>query len=86
MFGISTDDVATQKRFKEELKLPYSLLSDADGTVAKQYSGTMAVVGLASRANVVIGQDGKVVQVVAGKDAIDAGGAVASCPVRKKAG
>lgn len=86
IFGVSTDDVATQKKFKEELKLPYSLLSDADGKVAKQYSGTIAVVGLASRANVVIGQDGKVIQIVEGGDAVDPTGAIASCPLRKKGG
>ena len=51
-------DVETQKRFKAELKLPYPLLSDEGGKVAKQYAGTMAVVGVANRANFVIGQDG----------------------------
>ena len=48
--GISTDDRATQKRFKEENQLPYPLLSDAGGKVADQYGGTMPVFGVANRA------------------------------------
>jgi peroxiredoxin Q/BCP len=84
VFGVSTDDVATQKRFKDELKLPYSLLSDPGGKVASKYGGTMAVIGLASRANFVIGQDGKVAQVVEGGDAVDPNSAIAACPLRKK--
>jgi len=85
VFGVSTDDVATQKRFRDELKLPYPLLSDAGGKVARQYAGTMAVVGLASRANYVIGQDGKVAQVVLGGDAVDPSSAIAGCPLKKPA-
>jgi peroxiredoxin Q/BCP len=81
--GISVDDVATQKRFKEEMKLPYPLLSDKDGAVAKQYAGTMPLVGVASRANFVIGQDGVVREVVEGGDAVDPTSAIKSCPLRR---
>jgi len=83
VFGISTDSVETQKKFRAEYKLPYPLLSDADGKVSKAYVGTMPVIGLANRANVVIGQDGKVDAVVEGGDAVDPNGAIASCPLRK---
>jgi thioredoxin-dependent peroxiredoxin len=82
--GISTDSVETQKKFKTELKLPYELLSDEGGKVAKQYAGTMAVVGVANRANFVIGQDGLVKEIVAGGDAVDPTSAIAACPLRKK--
>lgn len=84
VFGISTDSVETQKKFKTEYKLPYSLLSDPDGSVAKQYSGTMPVVGVANRANFVIGQDGKIADIVEGGDAVDPNSAIAACPLRKK--
>jgi peroxiredoxin Q/BCP len=84
VFGVSTDTVETQKKFKAEYQLPYSLLSDPDGKVAKQYSGTIAVVGLASRANFVIGQDGKIAQIVEGGDAVDPNAAIAACPLRRK--
>jgi peroxiredoxin Q/BCP len=81
--GISVDDVATQKRFKAEQKLPYPLLSDAGGKVASQYAGTMAVVGVANRANFVVGQDGLVKDIVLGGDAVDPGQVIAACPLRK---
>jgi thioredoxin-dependent peroxiredoxin len=84
VLGISVDDVATQLRFKAEYKLPYPLLSDVGGKVADQYTGTMPVVGYAKRSNVVIGQDGRVVQVIEGSDAIDPNGAIALCPLKKK--
>jgi thioredoxin-dependent peroxiredoxin len=83
VLGISTDDVETQKRFKAELKLPYPLLSDSGGKVAKQYAGTMALVGVANRANFVIAQDGVVKEIVAGSEAVDPGSAIAACPLRK---
>lgn len=86
MLGISVDPVATQKKFKEELKLPYTLLSDEGGKVAAQYGGKVPVVGLANRATFVIEQDGTVKEVVSGGDAIDPGSAIAACPVRKGGG
>lgn len=82
--GISTDDVATLKRFKDENKLPYPLLSDAGGKVAQQYGGTIAVIGLASRATFVLQKDGTVKEIVTGSAAIDPTGAIASCPLHKK--
>lgn len=33
VFGISTDDVETQRKFKQKYRLNHSLLSDADGSV-----------------------------------------------------
>ncbi len=84
VLGISVDDVATQRKFKAEYRLPYPLLSDTGGKVADQYTGTMPVVGYANRSNVVIDQDGTVVQIVAGSDAVDPNGAIALCPLKKK--
>ena len=79
MVAISTDDVATLKRFKAELKLPYPLLSDAGGKVAAQFAGTMPVVGVAKRANFVLEKDGKVKEVIEGGDAVDPSAAVKAC-------
>jgi peroxiredoxin Q/BCP len=84
--GISTDSVKTQKKFKDEYKLPYPLLSDEGGKVAKQYGGTIPVVGLANRATFVVAQDGTVKQIVTGSDAVDPAGAITSCPIGKKHG
>jgi thioredoxin-dependent peroxiredoxin len=81
--AISVDDVATQKKFKDENKLPYTLLSDAGGKVASRYGGLMPG-GLANRATYVLDKDGTVKEIVTGKDAIDPGGAIAMCPLHKK--
>lgn len=82
--GISTDGVEKQKKFKDEHQLPFPLLSDEDGKVAKQYGGTIPVVGLANRATYVIAQDGRIAQIVTGSAAIDPAGAITSCPIGKK--
>ena len=37
VFGISVDSFASHKRFREELKLPFDLLSDWDREVSKRY-------------------------------------------------
>lgn len=82
--GISTDSVETQKKFKDQYKLPYPLLSDADGKVADQYGGRIPVVGRANRATYVIGADGIIKEIVAGSAAIDPNSAIAACPLHKK--
>ena len=82
MVGISTDDGATQKRFKVENQLPFPLLSDARGKVAKKYGGTF--LGFANRATFVVERDGKVKEIVKGNDAIDPRGAIAACGLPQK--
>lgn len=83
MVAISTDDVATLKRFKAETKAPYPLLSDPGGKVASQWVGLMPLVKVAKRANFVVGQDGVVKEVIEGGDAIDSTAAVNACPAAK---
>jgi peroxiredoxin Q/BCP len=82
--GVSTDDVATQKRFKDENQLPFPLLADAGGKVAKKYGGTVVLIGIANRVTFVIGQDGIVKEIVEGSDAINPTGAIAACPLPQK--
>jgi peroxiredoxin len=77
--AISTDDVATLKRFKAETKAPYPLLSDAGGKVAAQYVGLVPVVGVSKRANFVVGKDGRVKEVTEGQGAVDPTAAVNAC-------
>ncbi len=81
MVGISTDDVATQKRFREENQLPFPLLADSGGKVAKAYGGTL--LGFANRATFVVERDGKVTEVVTGNDAIDPKASIAACPLTR---
>lgn len=80
MFGISTDDLDTLKQFKEKVGAPYPFLSDPGGKVASQYAGLMPVVKVANRANVTVGADGVVKELVTGSDAIDPATAIAACP------
>ena len=82
--GVSTDDVATQKRFKDENQLPFPLLSDEGGKVAKKYGGTVVLVGIANRVTFVIAQDGVVKEIIEGSDAINPTGAIAACPLHQK--
>ncbi len=82
--GISTDDVDTQKRFKESLKVPYTLLSDKGGAVAKMYGGTSPVAGFANRATYVVDTDRTIKEIVTGSDAIDPAGSITSCPMHGK--
>lgn len=81
--GISVDDAATLRRFKEKLGAPYPLLSDPGGKVSEQYVGLMPIVKVAKRANVVVSQDGVVQDLVTGGDAVDPSSAIGACPLRR---
>lgn len=85
VFGISTDDQETLRKFKAETKAPFELLTDPKGAVAKQYAGLMPIPGVdvAKRANVVVGQDGLVKDLVTGNDAVDPASAISSCPAHR---
>ncbi len=86
MVGISVDDLATLKRFKAETKAQFPLLSDPGGKVAKNYAGLMPLIHLASRANIVVGEDGIVKEVVTGGAAVDPSSAIGACPLHHAAG
>ena len=77
--GISTDSVETQRKFKAQHALPYPLLSDEGGKVARLYGGVVPVVGVANRATWVIGADGRIIEVITGSDALDPTRAVSAC-------
>jgi peroxiredoxin len=81
IFGVSTDDLETQKKFAASLSLPFPLLADPDGIASKAFG--IFSVGYAVRTTFVIGADGKVIQVIDGKDAIDPSPALEAC-ARKK--
>ena len=83
VLGISTDDLETQKKFAESLKLPFPLLADPGGEVAKKF-GVLHEKGFAQRVTFVIDKDGAITKVLEGQDAIDPSPALASCPLRKK--
>ena len=59
LVGISTDSDESHKKFAEHHKLPFHLVSDADGAIAKAY-GVPNNAGFLGRHTIVIGPDGKV--------------------------
>jgi peroxiredoxin Q/BCP len=69
VYGISADTPAKQKKFQEKYDLPYSLLSDVDKKVCKQFDVIKdknmygkIVKGIA-RTTFVIDKDGKIAKV-----------------------
>jgi peroxiredoxin Q/BCP len=65
LLGISTDDVKSHQEFAEKYHLPFSLLSDPDGEVAREY-GSLTNLGLlkfAKRHTFVIDPDNRVAKV-----------------------
>ena len=59
LVGISTDSEASQKKFADNHKLPFHLVSDPDGSIAKSY-GVPNNGGFLARHTIVIAPDGKV--------------------------
>lgn len=61
IYGISRQNSESHKEFRNKHKLPFDLLVDEDGSIAKLYGvNLMKVVGFHSRQSVLIGPDGKV--------------------------
>lgn len=78
IFGISTDDLETQKKFAESLNLEFALLSDA-GKKAAEAFGVLNDNGMAARTTFVIDKEGVVQEVISGGDAIAIDGALSAC-------
>ena len=62
LVGISTDTVDSHKKFAEHHQLPFQLVSDPDGTIAKSY-GVPNRAGFLGRQTFVIGPDGNLKKV-----------------------
>lgn len=70
MLGISVDDIETQKRFKEELVLPFELLSDSNRELARA-CGVLNVIGTrAQRKTFIIDPEGRIAYIF---DKVNAG-------------
>ena len=86
VLGVSMDDLATQQKFADSLKLPFPLLADPSGQVVKAYGAQMEYKGktYADRITFVIDAQGKVSKVLQGKDAVDPAPALEACPLHHK--
>ncbi len=68
--GISMDSVESHRKFKEEHKLTFPTLADADGAVSRSYGTAQAGSPWASRWTFVIGRDGKVARTLPNVDPV----------------
>jgi peroxiredoxin Q/BCP len=64
IIGVSLDDVESHKAFAEKHGLPFTLLSDGEGSTAEAYGvlKTMGTFRFAQRQSFIIGPDGKIVK------------------------
>lgn len=65
ILGISVDSVDSHKDFAKKFKLPFSLLSDETGAVAKQYDAllNLGVMQFTKRHSFIIDPEGKIVKI-----------------------
>lgn len=62
VIGVSHDDVAAQKAFKEKYHLPFTLIADTDSTVIKAFGvSNIPLTSLASRQAYLVDKNGKIV-------------------------
>ena len=62
ILGVSRQDAESHRAFRAKYKLPFDLLTDKDGDVAKALGvDTMPVLGIHKRQSLLIGADGKLV-------------------------
>ncbi|MCS6771529.1 MAG: peroxiredoxin [Kiritimatiellae bacterium] len=64
ILGVSTDSLETQQRFKAEHRLPFDLLADPDGQVARAYGVSGLFGKFARRVTFIISPDGRVARVI----------------------
>ncbi len=59
LIGVSADDAKSHPSFVDHYKLPFLLVSDPDGSIAREF-GVPFSMGMAKRQTIVIGADGNV--------------------------
>jgi thioredoxin-dependent peroxiredoxin len=69
ILGVSRQDEKSHAAFRDKFHLPFDLLADTDGKIAKQFGiGSMPVVGFYKRQSILLDGNGKVVRFY---DAVD---------------
>jgi peroxiredoxin Q/BCP len=84
VFGVSLDDLETNKKFAESLKLQFALLSDVGGAAARKFGVLNEERNVANRTTFVIDKQGVVSDVFTGADAVAIDGAATACSRLKK--
>lgn len=62
IFGVSRDSEKSHAEFRTKHKLPFPLVADEEGDVARAY-GVSSTLGMASRVTFLVGSDGRVLRV-----------------------
>jgi peroxiredoxin Q/BCP len=81
---VSTDFTPTLSHWAKETNISFPLLSDHEGTVAKDYGVLFPNRRIANRVTFVIDSDGKIAEIIEGNAAIDVNGAETACSRLKK--
>ena len=84
VFGISMDSFAANKRFAEDIKVNFPLLSDWKRTATKDYGLYNEETGYGTRATFVVDKEGKIQHLEVGRTAIDPTGAYQVCDLLQK--
>lgn len=63
VLGVSTDDLAAQRKFKAEHQLPYDLLADNEKNVTKAFDA-LGMIGFAKRSTYIVNPEGIVTDVI----------------------
>ena len=81
VYGISTDDLETNKKFATELSLSFPLLSDTAKKVSKDYGVLNEKAGFAMRFTFVVDKKGVIQHIEESAAAIAHDGALNACSV-----
>lgn len=84
IFGISMDSFAANKRFAEDIKVTFPLLSDWKRKTTKDYGLYNEESGYGTRGTFVIDKEGKIQHIELGRTAIDPTGAYQVCDLLTK--
>jgi peroxiredoxin Q/BCP len=60
VLGVSQDTISSHHKFKKENRLPFDLLSDPKGKVAKAYKATIPVLGMNRRVTYLLDKDHRI--------------------------
>ncbi len=78
------DSSPANKRFAEDIKVSFPLLSDWKRITTKEYGLYNDTTGYGARATFVVDKDGKIQHVEVGRTAIDPSGAYQACDLIQK--
>ncbi len=85
VFGLSTDNVPSQRKFAEELGVKFPMLSDfLKRDVSTQYGVLNEARGVSNRTTFVVDKEGVIQHVEEGRSAVDVMGAANACSRLKK--